>query len=77
MITLQDCIAFSELDEETLHIVAARCTLPELIAAQHAGGHPPIYGRQSFRHAEAATGRRAPKRARVGRRQPEIASIET
>ena len=37
MITMQDCIAFSELDTDTLRIVAARFSLPDMIAAQFAG----------------------------------------
>jgi hypothetical protein len=36
MITLQDCIGFIELDADTLHFVAARCRLPDIIAAQFA-----------------------------------------
>ena len=37
MITLQDCIAFSELDTDSLRVVAARLSLPDMIAAQFAG----------------------------------------
>jgi hypothetical protein len=37
MITLQDCIAFSELDTDTLRVVAAHFSLPDMIAAQCAG----------------------------------------
>ena len=37
MITLQDCIAFSQLDTDTLHVVAAHFSLPDMIAAQFAG----------------------------------------
>ena len=37
MITLQDCIAFSELETETLRVVAAHFSLPDMIAAQFAG----------------------------------------
>jgi hypothetical protein len=33
MITLQDCIAFSELDTDTLRVVAAHFSLPDMIAA--------------------------------------------
>jgi len=37
MITLQDCIAFSELDTDTLRVVAAHFSLPDMIAAQCVG----------------------------------------
>lgn len=35
MITFQDCIAFTEFDEETLHLLVARHRLPDIIAEHH------------------------------------------
>lgn len=36
MITLQDCLAFSGLDTDDMRVVAARYSLPEVVAAQGA-----------------------------------------
>ena len=37
MLTLQDCIAFSELDTATLRVVATQFSLPDIVTAQFAG----------------------------------------
>lgn len=70
MITLQDCIAFTELDEETLRLLVARHRLPEIIAAQHraslgraAQGYPDRTPKQ------AAPTRRTSKRSPLWRSQ--------
>lgn len=59
MITLQDCIAFTELDEEALRHLVARHRLPDIIAAQH---------RASLGRAAQACPDGVPKRAAPTRR---------
>jgi hypothetical protein len=70
MITLQDCIAFTELDEEALRHLVARHRLPDIIAAQHrASLGRAAQGCPDRPPKQAAPTRRASKRSALWRSQ--------